>query len=182
MRRTKRMETLNYQPGHLGKRLAKVRRDYEWSQAEAATHFPGNRSQQYVSDLEQKAVIEEPELQEAATAYQVTPAYIRNIKESALESMVINMYDNKQAFGPYNTNHFNPLEELLKAHEENKQLFREKEALIQRIIDKLEAENGGLKEIIIELKSELEGLKAQIVAQEKQIKALQDLLGNNDTK
>lgn len=146
MRRTKRMETVSYQRGHIGRRLTAIRGWYELSQAEAAERFPGNRSQQYVSDLEQKADIDEAALQEAATAYEVSTNFIRNIKDSALGPLVVNMYDNQQAFGPYNTNHFNPLEELIKSHEENKKLFREKEELLKTILDSKEAEIKALQD------------------------------------
>ncbi len=108
-----------------------------WSQTQLGEE--SGLSQQDISELEALAHIPSDELQRVLEPLGVTLQLFREVDERVMQAMVFNQYNNHQAFGPFNTNHFNPVEEVMKLVEEIKRLNaevlrveREKNELLQK--------------------------------------------------
>ncbi len=173
MRKTKKVTVNTQREHHMGDTMTQIRNNVRLSQEDVAQRL--GKSQQTVSHLEQSEQFADEVLEEVVKALGVTVEYFKNYKPPYSGFTVHHIQDNGQANNYGYIQHFNPMTEMLKAHEENKQLFREKEELFKSML-------AGKDTEIAELRAELLMLKAQLAEQDKQIKILQELLGNNGKK
>ena len=103
-------------------------------------------SQQAISNLEQKEIIDERILADVAKALKVPAEAIKNFDEEAAISYINTFNDNSVNHGA-NFNFkctFNPLEKLIEAFEENRKLYerllqaeKEKNDLLQKMLEKI---------------------------------------------
>lgn len=99
-------------------------------------------SQQAISALEQKEVIDEKILLDVANVLKVPVDAIRGFSEDAAVNYINTFNDSSKADFNYNCT-FNPLEKYIEQVEENKKLYeallkseREKIALLEKMLDK----------------------------------------------
>jgi len=98
-------------------------------------------SQQAISSLEQKEALDKDMLEKIAKALKISPEAIKSFSEENTINIFSNTYhDNSSILGTY---HFNPLDKLMEALDENKKLYerlvqteREKVALLEKIVGK----------------------------------------------
>lgn len=99
-------------------------------------------SQQAISQLEQKEVLDLPVLEKVSKALGVSEEAIKNFNEDAAINIIANVYHDHAASVQYN---FNPVDKWLEAIEENKKLYerllqaeREKNELLQKLLNSKE--------------------------------------------
>jgi transcriptional regulator with XRE-family HTH domain len=130
---------------HEGKNVKRIREILGIKQDDLATRI--GLSQQAVSQLEAKESVDKEVLERIASAMGVNVDAIKNFNEEAAVNFFNTFNDNsgKGAFFSSTNNNctFNPLEELMKALEENKKLYerllqseREKVDLLESLIKK----------------------------------------------
>ena len=95
-------------------------------------------SQQSISQIEQREVLDSKTLEELAKALNVSPEVIKNMNEDATNTFINNLNENK---GLYNQLTFNPLDKYIEAMEANKELYerllkaeKEKSSLLEKLI------------------------------------------------
>lgn len=122
---------------HQGRNVKKLREIFGMKQETLAIQL--GLTQQSVSQLEQKEVLDARQLEEIAKILKVSPDVIRNMTEDAANNF-INTFNDHSGFNFQCT--FNPLDKYIEAMEANKALYermlhaeREKSALLQKIID-----------------------------------------------
>lgn len=122
---------------HQGRNVKKLREIFGMKQETLA--FQLGITQQSVSQLEQKEVLDTRQLDEIAKILKVSPDVIKNMPEDAANNF-INTFNDHSGFNFQCT--FNPLDKYIEAMEANKALYermlnseREKSALLQKIID-----------------------------------------------
>lgn len=127
------METMT-KNNHIGRKISRIRELRGMKQETLAMEL--GISQQSVSNLEQSETIEEERLEQIAKVLGVTKEGIENFSEEMIFNNINNFNDNSVNHGPLNNHHctFNPLDELLKAYEENKKLY---ERLLKSEQDKI---------------------------------------------
>ena len=130
------MSTLS-KPNHIGRKISRIRELRDMKQ-EALAQAMGI-SQQTISAIENSEAIEEERLIEVAKALGVTVEAIKNFSEEAAINYFNNIHDNdfSHSNGAIHANNcsFNPLDKLMEAVEENKNLY---ERLLQAEKDKIE--------------------------------------------
>ena len=115
---------------HIGKKISKIRELRGMKQEALATEL--GISQQAISKIEQSADIEDAVLNKIAAALGVNTDAIKNFDQEKAINIFSNTYnDNSSILGTYN---FNPLDKLMTALEDNKKLFEEKVALLERLL------------------------------------------------
>jgi transcriptional regulator with XRE-family HTH domain len=105
---------------HHGKNVKKVREIIGMKQETLATKL--DMTQQAISQLEQKEIIDQAFLKDIANAMNVSTDIIERMTEDAANNF-INTFNDTSAFNYQCT--FNPLEKYLEAVEENKRLYEE---------------------------------------------------------
>ncbi len=108
---------------HIGRKISRIRELRGLKQEALAIEL--GVSQQTVSNIEKSESIEAALLAQVAEILGVTPEAIENFSEEAVFNYFNNFHDNSGA-GAYSSNpsfNFNPLDKLLEAHEENKNLY-----------------------------------------------------------
>ena len=120
-------------PKHIGRNISRIR-ELRGMKQEALANAIGV-SQQSVSNIEGSETVDEEKLQAIAEVLGVTPEGIKNFSEEAILNIIGNTYhvDNSSAVNYGCT--FNPLDKLIKAHEEQIKLY---ERLVQAEKDKVE--------------------------------------------
>lgn len=110
---------------HLGRKISRIRELRGMKQDALATEL--GISQQAISKLEQSEEIEELTLEKIAKVLGVSAEAIKNYSDEAVIYNIQNNYDGSNNQGANNiTNHnctFNPLDELIKALNANKELY-----------------------------------------------------------
>jgi transcriptional regulator with XRE-family HTH domain len=110
---------------HLGRKISRIR-ELRGMKQEALAAALGI-SQQAISKLEQSEDIEDTTLEKVATALGVSAEAIKNYSDEAVINNIQNNYEGSNNQGANNINNynctFNPLDELLKALNENKELY-----------------------------------------------------------
>lgn len=122
-------------PKHIGRNISRIRELREMKQEALAMAI--GVSQQTISTIENSETVDEEKLAQIATALGVSAEAIKNFNEDSLINYFNTFNDTKDTqvnFGNNNTCTFNPLDKLLEAHEENKQLY---ERLLQAEKDKI---------------------------------------------
>jgi transcriptional regulator with XRE-family HTH domain len=105
---------------HHGKNIKKVREIIGMKQETLATKL--DMTQQAISQLEQKEIIDHAFLKDIAKAMNVSTDIIERMTEDAANNF-INTFNDTSAFNYQST--FNPLEKYIEAVEENKRLYEE---------------------------------------------------------
>lgn len=105
---------------HHGKNVKKVREIIGMKQETLATKL--DMTQQAISQLEQKEIIDHAFLKDIAKAMNVSTDIIERMTEDAANNF-INTFNDTSAFNYQCT--FNPLEKYVEAVEENKRLYEE---------------------------------------------------------
>lgn len=123
---------------HLGKKISRLREMRDIKQETLADSL--GISQQAVSKLEQSENIEDTTLDRVAKALGVTADTIRNFDEEKTIMNIQNNYDSaSNNSGPNYNCHFNPLDKLMEAMEENKRLY---EALLKEKEERIKLLEG----------------------------------------
>ena len=103
-----------------------------------ALAFDLNLSQQTVSALEQKEVIDDKLLEQIAQLLKVPAEAIKNFDEEAAINIISNTFtdfkDNAVANANYCT--FNPIDKIVELYDELIKVEREKIALLERMLEK----------------------------------------------
>jgi transcriptional regulator with XRE-family HTH domain len=123
---------------HQGRNIKRIREILGIKQEALAGEL--HLSQQAVSQQEQKEALDQEMLERVAKALKVSPEAIKNFNEKAIIHNIEDNYEraNSDANNLFITNNkctFNPLDELLKALEENKKLY---ERLLESEREKVE--------------------------------------------
>ncbi|WP_146746576.1 helix-turn-helix domain-containing protein [Sinomicrobium soli] len=132
---------MNTTAPHYGRRIALLRGLFKLTQAQLGES--AGFKQQDVSDMEGKAELSDEVLLRLLEPMGVKLERFKEMDESAMGAMIFHTRDQSVGhFGFNNTYNLNPLEELLKAKEEIKNLYerlleaeKEKVAFLQRQLD-----------------------------------------------
>lgn len=109
---------------NIGRKISRIRELRGMKQEALAIEL--GVSQQTVSNIEKSAAIEADLLAQVAEILGVTPEAIENFSEEAVFNIINNFNDNSSNNGAWSSNptfNFNPIDKLLEAHEENKNLY-----------------------------------------------------------
>ena len=113
---------------HIGRKISRIRELRGMKQESLATEL--GISQQAISKLEQSEEIEDSTLEKVAKVLGVSAEMIKNYSDEAVINNIQNNYEgsnNQGANSANNINHynctFNPLDELIKALNANKELY-----------------------------------------------------------
>lgn len=122
---------------HIGRKISRIR-EIRGMKQEALAYELGI-SQQAISKMEQSERIEDETLSRVANALGVTPETIRNYSDEAAIYNIQNNYEGAVAnTGPgYNNNYnctFNPLDKLVEAMDEIRQLHAENRKLYDQLL------------------------------------------------
>lgn len=124
-------------PKHIGRNISRIRELRNMKQDALAMAI--GVSQQTISTIENSEAVDEEKLVQIAEALGVSTEAIKNFNEEALINYfnTFNETDFSNSNGAFANNNncsFNPLDKLIEAHEENKQLY---ERLLQAEKDKV---------------------------------------------
>ena len=135
------MSTLT-KSNHIGRKISRIRELRDMKQEALAQALGTN--QQAVSAMENSETIDDDKLAEVAKALGVTVDAIKNFSDEAAINYFNSFSDNSINQGPIgnqNICHFNPLDKLLEAFEENKKLYerlleveKEKNAYLEKLL------------------------------------------------
>lgn len=119
---------------HIGRKISRIRELRGIKQETLANEL--GLSQQTVSRLEQSETIEDDVLAKVANILGVTSDAIKNFTEEGVINYFNTFNDNSFNNGAYNAFgcNFNPIEKLMAVIEENKNLYDEKVALLERLL------------------------------------------------
>lgn len=109
---------------HLGRKISRIRELRGMKQEALAVEL--GISQQAISKLEQSEEIEDSTLEKVAKVLGVTAEAIKNYSDEAVIYNIQNNYDSSSNNHAYSTNYnctFNPLDELIRALDANKELY-----------------------------------------------------------
>ncbi|MFH6989165.1 helix-turn-helix domain-containing protein [Flavobacterium collinsii] len=138
------MSTLS-KPNHIGRKISRIRELRDMKQEALAQALGTN--QQAISILENSETIDDEKLAPIAKVLGVSLEALKNFSEESVINYFNNFYDNSakgQILNNSCTNlTFNPLEKLIEAYEENKQLY---ERLVQAEKEKVEFLENMLKD------------------------------------
>jgi transcriptional regulator with XRE-family HTH domain len=138
------METGTNEKIHQGRNIKRFREMIGIKQEAFATELGEDWNQKKVSLLEQKETIEDDLLQQVAKVLKVPVEAIKNFtEEKAINVISNNTFENcAQPASIFYNSTINPIEEWLKASEENKKLYerlllteREKNELLQKMLE-----------------------------------------------
>ncbi|RZJ79977.1 MAG: XRE family transcriptional regulator [Flavobacterium sp.] len=134
------METSEKTPlSHLGRKISRIRELRGMKQEALAAEL--GISQQAISKLEQSAEIEYSILEKVAKVLGVNSEAIKNYSDDSMITYINNFNDSSTNNAPLNNYHctFNPLDELIKALNANKELYERLLASEQEKISILKA-------------------------------------------
>ena len=127
---------------HIGRKISRIRELRGMKQETLAEEL--GISQQSISHIEQSETLEDDKLEKVAKALGVTKEGIENFSEEAIFNIIGNTvtnHDNSSLFAYQPT--FNPLDKLLEAYEENKNLYerlikveQEKISYLEKLVNK----------------------------------------------
>lgn len=121
---------------HIGRKISRIRELRGMKQDALAAEL--GISQQAISKIEQSADVEEEALAKIAKVLGVLPDAIKNFSEEAALNYFNTFYDNSTgAFNNFNCT-FNPIDKIL-------QLYDEKIALLERLLQAEKEKNDALK-------------------------------------
>ncbi|MCV9931435.1 helix-turn-helix domain-containing protein [Flavobacterium sp. LS1R47] len=129
-------------PRHIGRNISRIR-ELRGIKQEALADAIGV-SQQSVSNIESSETVDKEKLVEIAKALGVTVEAIKNFSEEGVINYFNNFNDNIVTTGSIFANNctFNPLDKLIEAYQENKNLY---ERLLQAEKEKIEYLENSLK-------------------------------------
>lgn len=123
---------------HIGRKIGRIRELRGWKQEVLAVGL--GVSQQTVSNIENSEIIEEELLKKVASILGVTADAIKNFSEDAVINIIANTVNNHdQAGSVFFSPTFNPIDKLMVALEENKNLY---ERLLASEREKIEILKG----------------------------------------
>lgn len=130
---------------HLGRKINRIRELRGIKQETLASEM--GVSQQTVSRLEQSETIEDEVLEKIAGVLGVTAEAIKNYSDEAVVNFFNTFNDNSANNGAFYAQNFtfNPIEKWLEVIEENKKLYNEKVALLERLLQAEKEKNELLK-------------------------------------
>jgi transcriptional regulator with XRE-family HTH domain len=125
---------------HQGRNIKRFREMLGIKQESLAATLGADWNQKKISLLEAKELIDEPLLEEVAAALKVPAEAIKNFDEEAAVNIIANTFslDNGSIFNAHNTNPvFNPVESILRLHEEKialyERMLKEKDAMMMKL-------------------------------------------------
>jgi transcriptional regulator with XRE-family HTH domain len=117
---------------HEGRNIKRIREILGIKQETLATTL--GLSQQAISNLEQKEIVDKDLLEKVAKAMKISPEAIKSFNEENTINIFSNTYhDNSSILGTY---HFNPLDKMVELYEALLKSEREKIALLEKMLDK----------------------------------------------
>lgn len=130
---------------HIGRKISRIRELRNMKQESLAAEL--GISQQAVSKIEQTAEVEEEVLEKIAKVLGVTKEAIKNFNEEGVINYFNTFNDHSFNNGAYNAFgcNFNPIEKWMEVVEENKKLYAEKVALLERLLHAEKEKNDLLK-------------------------------------
>jgi len=139
------METAANPSSNIGRKISRIRELRNIKQETLA--FELGLSQQSISRMEQSDVLEDDVLEKIALVLGVTPDAIKNFSEEGVINYFNTFNDHSFNNGAYNAFgcNFNPIEKWMEVVEENKKLFTEKVALLERLLQAEKEKNELLK-------------------------------------
>jgi len=140
------MSTATIKKIHEGRNVKRFREMLGIKQDALAADLGDDWNQQKVSLLEQKETIDPTLLQQVSAALKIPAEAIQNFDEEQAVNIIANTFslDNGSIFNAHNTNPvFNPVEAILKLHEEKialyERMLKEKDEMVARLEKLLEA-------------------------------------------
>ncbi|WP_257669102.1 helix-turn-helix domain-containing protein [Parapedobacter tibetensis] len=131
---------MNTTAPHFGRRIAFLRGLYRMTQGQLGEQ--SGFKQQEVSDFEGKPELADEVLMRLLGPLGITIERFKEMDEGAFGSTVYHVHDQAQAFGPFNTNNFNPIEKVVELAGKNEELYerlleaeKEKNVYLQRLLD-----------------------------------------------
>jgi len=130
---------------HQGRNIKRFREMLGIKQETLAWELGEEWSQKRVSMLEQKDIIEQDILDQVAKILKVPAEAIKNFDEEGAVNIIANTFNEEAAVGRVENYKcsFNPLDKMVEALEENKKLYerllqaeKDKNELLQRLLDK----------------------------------------------
>ncbi|MDE5492246.1 helix-turn-helix transcriptional regulator [Elizabethkingia meningoseptica] len=125
---------------HQGRNIKRFREMLGIKQEALAYELGEDWNQQKVSLLEQKETIETPLLQQISAVLKIPVEAIQNFNEEQAVNIIANTFslDNGSIFNAHNTNPvFNPIEAVLKMHDEKialyERMIKEKDDMMARL-------------------------------------------------
>jgi transcriptional regulator with XRE-family HTH domain len=130
---------------HIGRKISKIRELKGMKQETLAAEL--GISQQAVSKIEQSAEVEDAALEKIAKILGISKEAIKNFNEEGIINYFNTFNDNSFSNGAYNafSCNFNPIDKWLELVEENKKLYNEKVALLERLLQAEKEKNELLK-------------------------------------
>jgi transcriptional regulator with XRE-family HTH domain len=134
------MSTATTKKIHEGRNVKRFREMLGIKQDALAADLGEDWNQQKVSLLEQKETIDPTLLQQISAALKIPAEAIQNFDEEQAVNIIANTFslDNGSIFNAHNTNPiFNPIESILKLHEEKivlyERMLKEKDEMMSRL-------------------------------------------------
>ena len=134
------MSATNTKQIHEGRNVKRFREMLGIKQDALAADLGDDWNQQKISLLEQKETIDPTILQQISAALKIPAAAIQNFDEEQAVNIIANTFslDNGSIFNAHNTNPvFNPVEAILKLHEEKitlyERMLKEKDEMMVRL-------------------------------------------------
>lgn len=127
------MNTLQDMP-HQGRNIKRIREMLGIKQEHLAVSI--GVTQQAVSLIEQKEVLDDTLLEKVSAALGVTDEAIKNLTEDSVMNIVsttFNSHDNSTSIGYKSTFSFNPIDKIVELYERMLQIEREKNELVQKL-------------------------------------------------
>ena len=123
---------------HQGRNIKRFREMLGIKQEALAFDLGADWNQKKISMLEQKGVIEENLLKEISTILKIPVEAIQNFEEEQAVNIIANTFGNNGIGYQRNDNPtFNPIEQVLKMHEEKialyERMLKEKDEMMQRL-------------------------------------------------
>ena len=123
---------------HQGRNVKRFREMQGMKQEALAFDLGDEWNQKKISLLEQKEVIEDPLLAKIAEVLKIPVAAFQNFDEQAAVNIIANTITNNDNGAIYNHNPvFQPIDQLLKLHEEKiahyERMLKEKDEMIERL-------------------------------------------------
>ncbi|RVU00278.1 XRE family transcriptional regulator [Mucilaginibacter limnophilus] len=130
---------------HIGRKIGRIRELRGMKQEALAAEL--GISQQAISKIEQSADVDDSALKKIAKVLGITKEAIKNFNEEGVINYFNTFNDNSFNNGAYNAFGctFNPLEKLMEAIDNNKKLYEEKVALLERLLASEKEKNELLK-------------------------------------
>lgn len=130
------MQTEETKAVHQGRNVKRIREILGVKQEALASDL--GLTQQAVSQLEQKEALDKEMLKRIAEVLKVTPEAISNFNEEAAINIIstsFTSHDNSTSVAYQSTLNFNPLEKMVELYEQLLKTEREKNALLERMLN-----------------------------------------------